>query len=217
MTEQWWYQFLVDVPAGKVGRAEVNKLVIKEQDTQLHNLREAIHGSHRVIYPGEFTELRVNGHLWMSDTPAELRDLDDFRLSIHPGSTVLLHGLGLGCALHMAFVRGAENVTVVEKDTDVIALVGAHWKDRYGSRLTIIEGDALTWKPPKSAHWNVVWHDIWPDICSDNIHQMMILHRRFGRRSDWQGSWCYRECKRLHRINTKENREYKYWSAAFRG
>lgn len=56
--------------------------------------------------------------------------------------------------------------------------------------LTIRLGDCFTWKPEKGARWDVVWHDVWDNICTDNLPEMTKLHRRFGRRCDWQGSWC---------------------------
>jgi hypothetical protein len=57
-------------------------------------------------------------------------------------------------------------------------------------RLTIHHGDALTYKWPVGTRWTVAWHDIWDTICEDNLPDMNRLHRRFGRRVDWQGSWC---------------------------
>jgi len=56
--------------------------------------------------------------------------------------------------------------------------------------LVIKLDDCFTWKPPKGERWNVVWHDVWDTICTDNLPEMSKMHRRFGRRCDWQGSWC---------------------------
>jgi len=190
MAEKWWKQYLVDVPPGKLNGVEVCPMEVTKEGASLHNLREVVHGSDRVIVPGMFTALYVQGDLWMSDTPTELVDLEDFRHAIKPGHTVLIHGLGLGCAVKMAFEHGAELVKVIEINPDIIELVGSHWKKRYGGRLEIVQGDALTWRPVKGAHWNVVWHDIWPGISKENVPEMKRLHRRFTRRADWQGSWC---------------------------
>jgi hypothetical protein len=35
----------------------------------------------------------------------------------------------------------------------------------------------------------VAWHDVWANICEDNLPLMARLHRRYGRRVNWQGSW----------------------------
>ena len=93
-----------------------------------------------------------------------------------------------------------EHVTVVELSKDVIALVAGHYKARYGDRLTVVHADALDWKPPKGARYDAVWHDIWPDICGDNWETMKRLHRKYGRRCDWQNSWCRYQVKEAARI-----------------
>lgn len=195
MTEKWWKQYLVDVPAGKLRNVAVCPMEVTETGASLHNLREAIHGSDRVIVPGIFTALFVHGELWMSDTPSELVDLNDLRGAIFPGCTILINGLGLGCALKMAFEQGAEFVKVIEVNPDIIELVGSHWKKKYGDRLNIIQGDAFTWRPSRGERWNVVWHDIWQGISSDNVAEIKKLHKRFARRADWQGSWCRYEAE----------------------
>lgn len=198
----WWERLKVDVPEGVHGRAKVERFTVDQQGATFHQLRCLINGfGARGILPGTYTRLSAGGVLWMSDTPAEIRDhlgalgrvQDSFRAGCAP--RVLLHGLGLGVVLRGAFEYGAAHVTVVERDPDVLALVGPHWKERYGDRLALIEGDALTWCPPRGQRWDVVWHDIWPTICGDNLRDMHRLHRRFGRRAGWQGSWCRRECE----------------------
>jgi hypothetical protein len=90
------------------------------------------------------------------------------------------------------------HVTVVELDPDVIQLT-ARWlrkKHITNDRLTIIQGNALTYKHIAGTKWNVVWHDIWPDISEENLTDMHKLHRSFGGRCDWQGSWARELCER---------------------
>lgn len=209
LREPWWKPYLVDVPPGRVGKAEVRRFTVTEMGAFVHNLREANHGRRRGIPVGEFTELRVDGRLWMSDTPAELGDMDAFRVAVRPGSRVLLHGLGLGCTVLMAFRCGAVRVTVIELDADVLALVGPHWKARYGDALDLRLGDAHTWRPGRGERWNVVWHDIWPDISGDHVPEMRRLRRRFARRADWQGVWCEREMRREARRAARDEADYK--------
>ena len=55
------------------------------------------------------------------------------------------------------------------------------------------QADALEYKPPRGEQYDVVWHDIWPNICTDNLPEMHKLHRKYGRRCNWQGSWCRAE------------------------
>ena len=105
------------------------------------------------------------------------------------------------------FQFSVDKVTVIENSPDVIALVGPTLMKRYSSllpRLEIIEADAFTYKPPKGIRYSVVWHDIWPDLCTDNLKTIGTLHRRYGRRCDWQGSWG-KELLHHHRRQEKAN------------
>lgn len=161
------------------------------------------------IPPGTYTGLIERGRLWMSDTPAERRDhAEAYWQAKRRGGRALVHGLGLGMVVKaMLGLPNVEHVDVVELNPDVIALCGPAF-DRYGARVTIHEGDCLTRKWPTGVRWSVVWHDIWPDICTDNLPEMATLHRKYGRRCDWQGSWCHDLLLR-HR---REERRYAGWS-----
>lgn len=120
---------------------------------------------------------------------------------------VLLNGLGLGMVLGAVLQKEeVEQVTVIENSPDVIALVADHY--RIDPRVSIILADAFIWTPPKGAFYDCVWHDIWPAICSDNLPEMIKLHRKYGRRCDWQGSWCRAECERRR---DQWNKEKKRW------
>lgn len=191
----------VDVPEGKSGDWEVVRFEINETDAQFHNLRESMHSGHRFIQAGTYTRLTQCGNIIMSDTPAEVRDFSKpvriSRQSYRSESRyVLINGLGLGVMLQAILDDNTiEHLTVIENSPDVIKLVAAHWKTRYKNRLTIIYDDAFNWKPPRGKTYCVVWHDIWNDITSDNLPEMHRLHRKYGRRCDWQGSWCRWECE----------------------
>jgi hypothetical protein len=191
MTFRTWKDLQVDVPEGTVGKWTVDRWTPDPNDIhfQLQNMRDPA----RQILPGyTYTRLLRGDNPIMTDTPAELNDLWAILKKVRDSQepSVLIHGLGLGCVLNGCFIYGASNVTVVEKEEDVIALVGQHWQERYADRLEIIHGDAFTWKPPKGAHWDLVYHDIWDDLCTDNLKEMSKLHRRFGRRCEEQLSWC---------------------------
>jgi spermidine synthase len=110
---------------------------------------------------------------------------------------VLIHGLGLGVVLNGCLLKPeVTQVTVVERSTDVIALVASHYQERFGDRFELIQGDAFTWKPEKGRRWSFAWHDVWDYICADNLPEMHKLHRRFGQRVNWQRSWCRSLCER---------------------
>lgn len=182
----------VNVPEGESGDWKVSRVTVSADQAALHSLKP----TGRSLRAGAYTELTDRGGVVMSDTPAEIRDL--YPLAGHLRGRLLLNGLGLGVALQGALDRTeVEHVTVVELSGDVIALVAGHYKARHGDRLTVVHADAFEWKPPKGARWDAVWHDIWPNICGDDWEAMKALHRKYGRRCDWQGSWCREQVKGL--------------------
>lgn len=195
----------VDVPVGKSGDWKISRFRITIKEADFHNLKESIHGGRRTILAGVYTKLTHSGKIIMSDTPAELEDhmeparraRDDRGIQYIP-NRVLINGLGLGVLAQACLDEPTvAHVTVVEKSSDVLALVGPHYEKKYGDRLTIVHADALDWKPPKGRRYCVVWHDIWSDIRADNLPEMHRLHRKYGRRCDWQGSWCRWTCEQM--------------------
>jgi hypothetical protein len=140
----------------------------------------------------EYTRLMRGGTLVMSDTPAEMRD--HYGAVINARGSCLINGLGIGMLLQ-AIIKKTEvtDITVVELSEEVIQMVAPHYLD---PRVTIVHSDAMEYKPPIGKRYQMVWHDIWDNICSDNLPQMHKLHRKYGKRSDWQGSWCRSQCER---------------------
>lgn len=177
----------VTVPEGTCGNVEVRRFTIEEND--LANIMAIFKGG-RQTRPGEYTALYRNGRLWMSDTDAEWRDhwpvID--RLRWDRVRSVLINGLGLGMVVQEALAREhIEQIDVVEIDADVITLVGPHYTR--DPRVTIHHADAYEINWPTGTRWEVAWHDIWVDLCTDNLPDMARLHRKYGRRVGWQDSW----------------------------
>lgn len=179
----------VSIQEGRVGLWSVSKFTIEPRS--IGNIRLAFDG--RDARPGTYTKL-CHDHrgVVMSDTTAEQRDHYEFIWKAK--GHILINGLGIGMCLAAALknpeVTGA---TVVEVDADVIALVGPNYTD---PRVNIVHASAFDYEPPKGVRYGAVWHDIWDDICSDNLPEMHRLHRKYGRRADWQGSWCRWRCER---------------------
>lgn len=178
----------VTVPEGQRGAWRVERFEISKMDAAMAMFSYRA----RTPQPGTYTRLLRGRSIVMSDTWAEMRD-HSYAVHMAKGH-VLLNGLGIGMVL-AACLRKPEvtKVTVIEIDQDVIALVGPHYTD---SRVEIVCADAVTYQPPKGIRYGMVWHDIWDNITSDNLPQMKALHRKYGRRTDWQGSWCRAECAR---------------------
>jgi spermidine synthase len=176
----------VSIPEGTSGLWSVIKFEVTEYQAKLENIRLAFHGqSRRIIPPGHYTRLVCGRSTVMSDTPAEA--WEHRRLYLAAKGDILLNGLGLGFALSALLRKdGVRSITVIEKSQDVINLVGPSITD---PRCTIIQADALVWRPEKGARFDVVWHDIWTDICGDNKKQMTALRRAYGRRTSWQSCW----------------------------
>ncbi len=108
---------------------------------------------------------------------------------------VLVNGLGLGVLLKALLDKGdITEVTVIENSEDVINLVAETYLS--DDRVSIIHADAFEWKPPKGKRYDFVWHDIWDYICADNLPDMHKLHRKYGRRTSHQESWCRDRCER---------------------
>ena len=142
-----------------------------------------------MIRLGEYKQLTRNGKVVMSNTQAEIRDHLFFIFRAKKGGNILINGLGLGVALSAILEsKEVKTVTIIEKSEDVIKLVGPSFS--HDDRVKIICADAYIWKPPKGVKYDVVWHDIWDSICTDNLEEMKTLHRKYGRRCNWQGSWC---------------------------
>lgn len=187
-----------DVPECESEHFIVGKFTVSESDVMLFNLRLIRDGQRdRVLPPGSYTRLNERGVYdpWMSDTPAELFDLRDFVQEAT--GNILLNGLGLGVVLDMCLAKEyVTHATVIEISHELIDLIGPHYQTKYPNRVTIIHGDALEYTPKRGTRFNAVWHDIWPSISADNLETMKTLHRKYGRRTDMQSSWCRAECER---------------------
>jgi len=198
----------LNIPKGESGDWKVSKFTVSQHDADIFNVTV---GFHRYIEPGEYYKLTYKGLTVMSNTPSEIRDHIDFIR--RATGNVLINGLGLGmCVAAILDTQRVETVIVIEKSQDVIDLVGAHIKD---DRVRIIHADALEYKPRFAFRFDAVWHDIWSTICSDNVPEMIKLHRKYGRHTNWQGSWARKECELLHRREQQEARQMRTIRDAF--
>lgn len=211
-----WRRYQVSYPAAECGRYSLEVFDIPADDLgRMRIVREQ--GMARDTGYGTFRRLvetrppeerdpanpRDNGrHIWMSDTRAEIlehKPLIDWLwwTESMPGA-VLINGLGLGVAVHAALAhRGVTHVDVVERDPDIVALIGPHLP---ADKVTVHLADAfdITW--PAAQRWKAAWHDIWPTICDLNLPEMRVLHRKYGRLAEWQASWQRKGCERMDRL-----------------
>lgn len=187
----------VTVPEGVSGDVSVRRHVVSAAEARLSAARAAYSFSQsgRSVPEGTYTGLFRGSRLWMSDTPSEKADhAFAVHFAVRTGAQrVLINGLGLGMVVSaMLAAPTVTHIDVVEIDADVIALVGEHYQQMaaaLGKTLAIHHDDALKIKWAPGVTWDVAWHDIWPDLCTDYLEDMTTLHRRYARRTGWQGSW----------------------------
>lgn len=173
------------LPEGEYGDARISHITITEETARFESLRSMMSRDpwFMRIEAGTYTRLHADGDLQMSDTPMERRTNADFLRRAH--GDVLIGGLGIGM-LPITLLRTdrperveVRSITVVEKSSDVIALVSPHLSD--DPRLTIVHADVLTWKPPIGKTYDTLYFDIWPSISEENLGDMAKLHRRYAR------------------------------------
>lgn len=193
-TMSYWFDLMrSSLSEGGSGDCKIKKFTVSEEEARFDMMRASFR-DRRFVRAGTYTKLSVNGTMMMADTHDEIRDhIEPVRLS---RGTCLITGLGLGCVVQGMLEKHKRDdgepvgkVIVIEKSEGVVDLVGSYFKDKYGDRFEIRNEDALTYKPPMGERYDVVWHDIWSNLCTDNLKQMERLHRKYGRRCDWQGSW----------------------------
>lgn len=188
-----------NIPEGWCGDWSVVKYEVTKND-EISQAFSALRNGGRYVPVGTYTALKRGRTVVMSDTPDEIRDLRE-PLKRAEG-VCLVNGLGLGILVGgMLEKEGVEKVIAIENSSEVISLVGPYYKGRYGERFEIRLADAFEYKPPRGEVYNVVWHDVWDYICGDNWKDMTKLHRKYGKRCGWQGSWMRDAVKRLDKQN----------------
>jgi hypothetical protein len=172
----------IDVPDGKSRDWEVSTFTVEADDpSQVISAFK----TGRYVPAGTYKRLTRKGQVIMSNTPDEIRDCSEFIREAK--GKILINGLGLGVILKAILNKPeVEDVTIIEFSEDVIKLVAPTYIDK---RVNIIQASAFDYQPPKNIRYDCVWHDIWDDMCSDNLKEMATLHRKYGRRTNWQGSW----------------------------
>jgi len=182
------------IPVGQSGPWKIIRHTVTEEEARFDAMRSAFSSSGRGRYvpAGTYTGLEGPQGLMMSDTPDEMRDhVHMYHEAKRRGGRMLVHGLGLGMITQsLLSLENVEHVDVVDIDEDVIALVAPSFQgDIDSGRLTIHHADCFEKKWPPNTRWGAIWHDLWVSLSEDNLEEMATLHRKFGRRCDWQGSW----------------------------
>jgi hypothetical protein len=191
----------IDLPDRQSGNLRVEHFTVGEDLPDM--IRSFQHYGDRMPDPGTYIRLmegpEPDSVVWMSNTPAELEDhLPVLQRASQPDiKTALVTGLGLGCVIKgLASFDHIEHIDVVEYNRDVIDLTGDQFAlEGLADRIRIHHASAYTF-PPRRQHWDLAWHDIWPDISTDNLHGMYDLWARFRGHARIQGFWALNLCRR---------------------
>lgn len=183
----------LNIKDGKLGLWAVSNFTISEFYSELLRATWPKNERGREIPPGNYVRLLHRKPdekviCYMSNTPAEIRDHENF-INMATGD-ILINGLGLGmCVQALLEKDSVKSITVIEKEPDVIALVGPSITD---PRVTIINADAFEFEPTEI--YDYVWHDIWPDIHMNNLWDMERLYKKYSNFCAWQGAWALELC-----------------------
>jgi hypothetical protein len=149
----------VDIPDGTVGAYSVESRECK--NPFIVNFRDQIFtGLPQCDYPGsvQIHELKGPEGTWMSDQPCELVQMHR-ELAVHARGDVLIGGLGLGLVARMAAAkRSITRITVVERQPEVIALVGPYLKD---PKIRIVHADIHEYSKRADIKHDVALLDTW--------------------------------------------------------
>lgn len=173
---RWYdkYRVVDRIPEGESGNVRIVRKTITQKDAQMLNLGFALRREPRRAVPGDYLMLYIDGGLVMSDTPDEISDHHRFIEQAH--GNVLIAGLGIGMVtLAVAAKPEVEQVVVIEENEHVIRLVAPHMPPK----VRVIHADAFKWLPEAGMVFDRAWMDIWPDICEDNLKEMVALRRRY--------------------------------------
>ena len=180
---------------GKVGDFELAQFEIGTND-----MYAMLHG----IPGGKFVRLTHRGEVVMSNTDMEKRTNTSFVLNAH--GNVLIGGLGIGLIiLAIQDKEEVKQITVVEKNAEVIELVGNQLP--LNSKVNIVHDDVFDYKP--LFKYNTIYMDIWNYINSDIYNQQMKpLISRYRRylvpksedENKYIDCWCKLQAKNNRRI-----------------
>ena len=181
-------------PDGSRNDWRIESYVVSQAESDWTKVRAVVKHRDEYVPAGTYRRLVRGTTIVMSNTPMEIRTHDAFVR--RATGKVLINGLGLGMALTAILKKPeVESVRVIELTREVIDLVAPSYRD--DPRVRIIQANAFDYKPERGVRFNAIWHDIWDTICADNLPEMHRLHRKYARRTDWQGSWCRYECEQL--------------------
>lgn len=199
------------LPAKEFGKAQLRHFEVSTSQSAMTKLRALMNPGTRwyeYVAPGKYAALVIDGTLFMTDTGHER--WSSFPLLDNARGDVFISGLGLGMVLLPLLTNPyVERIYVLEKEPDVVGLVGAplfrYLVQRVGldrqRDLRILYGDVWTWKNPDKLKFSTIFHDIWSSFGPELLPEFAKLKKRYrkwlakGKR--WQGCWAEDTCRVL--------------------
>lgn len=172
------------IQPGVRGEIRTEHFDVSRSESDMTRLRSTIKRNPDIYVPeGRYVRLYVGRTLMMSDTPMEMRSNAIALQSIakYGAETVIVGGLGIGMVtLGIASMPSVTRVVVIEKDRDVIRLIGPTIQ-ALSDKIEIVHADIFDWRPGKDTVFDYAYFDIWPYITGDNKKDFKKLRRVFGR------------------------------------
>ena len=196
--------WLVGVPEYDAEGVVIRRFEVTQREADFDKLRTALNPQRgdRSVDAGTYTRLEVDGVLWMTDTPAEVRDLYriDEIMGQNNGGSMLIVGLGLGLVVGRAITaHDMKWIDVVEREQRVIDAVGPYYHylaEQYGCVLNIHHADIHKWRTERgevAPCWGIGFFDIWPHIDSEDMPEVRRLRNRFRPRLVHFEAWAQDE------------------------
>ena len=191
-----------NIPEGVSGNFEIVHFDLSKSDALRYNVRHISHG-YSSVAKGSYVRLMENSETWMSNTDMERRINTEFKMEAR--GNVLIFGLGIGAILEwLGDEINKLNITIVEKNQDVINLVAPYLPDN----IKVVCGDAFEFVPDEDQKFDTIYFDIWINICEDNFEQMKELESRaksWANPGAWISSWSKNEitCHLCNEVNSE--------------
>jgi hypothetical protein len=187
MTKETFTQMTLVIPKAKSGDFEIKRYKITKQDISVANIRTINHPYEvppkkgTVTILARISEQSFGDDVIMSDSEFDKHTNSNILRIAH--GNILIAGLGIGMILiPLLKKKDVQTITVIEKEQDVINLVYKHIK-KYDkkNKLEVIHDDIFSIELSKERKFDVMYFDIWNNVCGDNYSQMKTLKKKFSK------------------------------------